>query len=62
MNNFLSELTVGSEGGFKYGDKCFDKILGIEIPYLLMNLMSCNRFLKNKNYVVIFKCPKRMLE
>ena len=27
-----------------------------------MNLMSCNIFLKNENYVVKLKCPKRMLE
>ena len=24
--------------------------------------MSCHRFLKNKDYVVILKCPKRMFE
>ena len=40
----LRELTVSSRGGFKYGDKCFDKILGIGIPYLLMNKMSCHEF------------------
>ena len=27
-----------------------------------MNLMYCHGFLKKKNYVVILKCPKRMLE
>ena len=27
-----------------------------------MNLMSCHVFLKNKDSVVILKCPKRMLE
>ena len=27
-----------------------------------MNLMSCHGFLKNINYVVILKFPKRMLE
>ena len=27
-----------------------------------MNLMSCHGFLKDINYVVILKCPKRMLE
>ena len=30
----LGEMTVGSRGGSKYGDKCFDRILGIRIPYL----------------------------
>ena len=49
-------------GGSKYGDNFLNVILGIEIPYLLMNLMSCHGFLKNINYVVILKCPKKMLE
>ena len=49
-------------GGSKYGDKKFDRILGIGIPYLLFKLMSCRGFLKNINSVVILKCPKRMLE
>ena len=59
---FLSEIPVSSGGGSKNGDKDFDKILGIGIPYLLMNSMSCHGFLKNIKYVVILKCPKRMLE
>ena len=58
----ISEITVGSIGGSKHGDKSFNIILGIGIPDLLINLMSCNGFLKNINYVVILKCPKRMLE
>ena len=32
------------------------------MPYLLMNLMSCHGFLKNKDPVVILKFPKRMSE
>ena len=59
---FLSEIPVGSGGGSKHGDKSFDRILGIGIPDLLMNFMSCHGFLKNINSVVILKCPKRMLE
>ena len=39
-----------------------DRKLGIGIPYLLMNLMSCRGFLKNINYSVILKCSKSMLE
>ena len=34
----------------------------IGIPDLLMNLMSCHCFLKNKDSVVILKCPNRMIE
>ena len=53
---------MGSGGGSKHRDKCFDRILGIGIPDLFMNLMSCHCFFKNINYVVILKCPKNMLE
>ena len=62
LSKQLSEVTVGSRGGYKYGDKSFDRILGIGIPDLLINLMSYHGFFKNINYVVILKCPKRMLE
>ena len=55
-------MTVGSIGGSKHIDKSFDRILGIGIPYLLMNLMSFHGFLRNINSVVILKCLKRMLE
>ena len=58
----LSEIPVGSRGGSKHGDKSFDRILGIGIPYLFMNLMYCHGFLKNKNSVVILKYTKRVLE
>ena len=44
----LSEIPVGSGGGSKHGNKSFDKILGIGIPYL-----SCNCFLRNIHSVVI---------
>ena len=53
---------MGYGGGYKHGDNTFDIILGIGIPYLLMNLMYCHGFLKSINSVVILKCPKRMLE
>ena len=60
--NLKNELPVYFEGGFKHGTKSYDKILGIRIPYLLMNLMFCRGFLKNINPVVILKCPKSMFE
>ena len=53
---------MGYKGGYKYGDKSFNIILGIGFPDLLKNLMSCHGFLKNIDSVVILKCPKRMLE
>ena len=41
----LRELPVSYEGVFKHKNKGYDKILGIGIPYLLMNLMSCHGYL-----------------
>ena len=61
-SKILSELPLDIGGIFKHGHKSYEKILGIGIPYLLMNLMSFRGFLKNKNPVVILKCPKRILE
>ena len=58
----LSGIPVDSGGDPKNGDKSFDRILGIGIPDLLMNLIYCCGFLKSIYYVVIFKCPKRILE
>ena len=40
----LSELSLGSGGRFKHVNKIYDKILGIGISDLLMNLMSCHGF------------------
>ena len=58
----LSEIPVGYEGSSKHGDKTFEIILGIGIPYLLMNLMYWHGFLKNMNSVVILNYPKKILE
>ena len=57
----LSELPLGSGGGYKHVKKSYDNLLGIGIPDLLMILMSCNGFLKNKYPVVIIKFPNRIL-
>ena len=62
VNKKLSLITAVSRGGSKNGGKCFDKILGIGITDLLMNLMSCHGFLKNINSFVALKCLKSMLE
>ena len=58
----LSELGLGSGGHFKHVKKSYDNILGIGIPDLLMNLMSCHGFLKSKDSIVMLKCPKSMFE
>ena len=54
-------MPVSFRGGFKHENKSYDKILGIEIPDLLMNLMSFHGFLRNIHSIAIIKCPKRML-
>ena len=46
----------------KYVENVLNRILGIGIPYFWMNLLSCHSFSKNIKYIVILKCPKRMLE
>ena len=53
---------MGYRGGSKHGDNSFDRILGIGIPVLLINLISCHGHLKNVDSVEVLKCPKRMLE
>ena len=58
----IIELGLGSGGRFKHEEKSYEKILGIGIPDLLTNLMSCHGFLKNKDSVVILKFPNRMFE
>ena len=42
--------------------KTFDKLLGIEITDLIMNLLPCHGFRKNINSTVILLCPSQMLE
>ena len=52
-------MPVGSGGDSKHGDKRFDRILGIGITDLLMNLMSCSGFLKNMDSFVILKLTQK---
>ena len=40
----------------------YNNVLGISIPDLLLSFLSCHRFLKNNDFVVILKCPNRMSE
>ena len=60
--NNLSYLRFGPGGGYKTFNKSYDNVLGFRIPDLLMNLLSCNGFLKNNDSVVILKCPNRIYE
>ena len=58
----LSYLHLGITGRYKYFDTDYDKVLGIGIPDLFLNFLSCHGFLKNSEYFVILKCPHRMSE
>ena len=57
---FLSVLRLGPGGCYKNFNKMYDNVLGIGISDLLINLMPCHDFLKNKDSVVILKCPNSM--
>ena len=46
----------------KYLVKDFNKLLGIGITYLLMNLFLCHGLTKNIKSIVVLKRPIRMLE
>ena len=58
----LSKLRLGSGGSYKHVNKSYDNVLEIGIPDMLMILMSCLDFLKNKYSFVILKYPNRMFE
>ena len=58
----LSDLKIGCNGSSKQNGMEYNNLLGIGIPDLLLNLLSCHRFLKNDDSVVILKCPNRMSE
>ena len=47
---------------YKCYDTDYDNLLGIGIPDLLLNLLSCHGFSKNNEFVAILKCPHRMSE
>ena len=58
----LSDLRLGCTGKNKHNDTDYENVLGIGIPYLLLNLLSCYGFLNNNESVVILKCTNRMSE
>ena len=58
----LSDLKIGCTGSSKHNGMDYNNILGIGIPYLLLNLLSCHIYLKNNDSDFILKCPNRMSE
>ena len=49
----LSDLRLGVTGRYKHFDTDYENILGIGIPYLLFNFLSCRGFSKNNESVFI---------
>ena len=45
----VGDLHFGCTGKNKHDDTDYDNVLGIGIPYLLLNLLSCHGFLKIMN-------------
>ena len=58
----LSYLRLGCTGKNKHNDMDYENVLGIGVPDLLLNWLSCHGFLKNIESVVILKCLNRMSE
>ena len=44
----------------RHEDKDYDNLFGIGIPDIFMNMLSCQGFLNNNDYIVILKFPNRM--
>ena len=58
----LSGLLLGVSGKYKHFEKNYDNVLGYGIPDILLNLLSCQCFLRNNESVVVLKCPHRLFE
>ena len=44
----------------RHEDKYYDNLFGIGILDIFMNMLSCQVFINNNNYILILKCPNRM--
>ena len=58
----LSYFKIGCTGSNRHNGIDYNNLLGIGIPDILLNLLSCHGFLKNNDSVVILKFPIRMSE
>ena len=56
----ISELNLGCSLKTRHENRDYDKIFGIGIPDIFMNMLSCQGFLNNNESIVILKCPNRM--
>ena len=58
----LKRLNIGCAGSNKHNGVDYNNVLGICIPDLFLNSLSCHVFLNNNDFVVILKFPYRMSE
>ena len=58
--NKISKLKLGSSLKTRHEDKDYDKLFGIGIPYIFMNMLSCQGFINNNDSIVILNCPNRI--
>ena len=58
----ISELNLGCSLKTKHENKDYDKLFGIGIPDIFVNMLSCQVFLNSNESIVILKCPNRMSE
>ena len=58
--NKISELILGCTLQTKHDGMDYDKLFGIGIPDVLLNMLSCHGFLNKNESIVILKCPNRM--
>ena len=57
--SYLKKICTGSS---KHHGMDYNKLFGIGVPDILLNMLSCHGFLNNNDSVVILKCPNRMCE
>ena len=58
----ISELRLGCTLKKKHENKDYDNLFGIYIPDIFLNMLSCQGFLNNNEYIVILKFPNSMSE
>ena len=58
----ISELRLGCTLKTKRENMDYDKLFGIGIPDILLNMLSCHRSLNNNESIVIPKFPNSMSE
>ena len=58
----ISELHLSCSLKTRHENKDYDNLFGIGITDIFMNMLSCQGFLNNNEFIMILKCPNRMSE